>query len=674
MIPVLPKPDDLISQALKDSMQIPYSVTRDGIQDGFATPATRTTFLPPRATRSRELALKDLYFMDENWMIRGAMTGLAKNIASLPWEIKGDDAQSPLFGELASSQGWRLKRDDGVNYYQEVLRQANFGAGWGTFISQIVLDFLRYDAGAYVEVIASGDAFDAPNGPITGLAHLDPLYCYPTGDPRYPAVYYDRWGGLHVMNHARVIRLLDMDDGDQRRPGYGDSALARSVSIAMGQVYQVRYVNSRLDDTPPPGFTAVGGIMKKDWEVEQAKYRTQQGMDGRSTYGQRQFYFAADVAHMPKIENYDFSSAPEKFDYRVYTDIAVDALALAMGIDRMELMQLSGSGNIGSQGQSSVLAQKSRGKTLGYLLQQLERKINDLLPDEYTFEFKVRDSQESMEDAQKAQAWAAVAATLVSAGAISGQEARTMMANEVEAVSDALQDAPRGGDVVDAPVTAEDNTAGAAPVTPSQAPDVRVNVDEEVKSVVKAYPLTQALFVQDIANVLTSATTPNAYIRLDRRGFGITMRSILKRYGEQAYRDGMAEGGVTVETLDPDDSASVAETFIDQSQYITGLADDVYTKKSITPNNAQSRAEMWGKSLQAFLDAGMMSADRNGMYEWVYGNSEHCRDCLRLNGQVHRLKTYKMRRMLPRSSTLKCKGFNCKCRLVRTTEKARGRF
>jgi hypothetical protein len=678
MIPVAPSPDDQISRAIRESIQIPPSVTRDGIQSGFSEPALRTSFLPPRGTRSRELALKELYFMDEMWMVRGAMTGLAKNIASLPWEIKAlenETRPNPVFGRMASQQGWRLKRDDGVNYYQEVLRQANFGQGWGTFIAQTVVDFLRYDAGGYIEVIAAGEAFDAPNGPMTGLAHIDPLYTYPTGDPRYPAVYYDRWGGLHVLNHARVIRLLDMDDGDQRRPGYGDSALSRAVSIAMRQVWETRYINTRLDDVPPPGFTAVGGIMKADWEKEQAKYRNQQAMDGRATYGQRQFYFAADVSHMPKIESYDFSSAPEKFDFRVYTDIDVDALALAMGIDRMELMQLSGSGNIGSQGQSAVLSQKSRGKTLGYLLQQLERKLNDCLPDEYTFEFKTRDSQESLEDAQKAQAWSAVAVALVGAGAISGQEARTMMSNEIEAVSDALQDSVRGGDVIDQPVIAQDNTAGAAPVTPPvtpQGPDVRLNVDEEVKSVKKSYDVTESGFIQDVTDLLKSAITPNPY--LDTRAFNITMRSFLKNYGYQAYRDGLAQGGVYVETLDPEDNADYMRIFVDQSQYVPNLGQDALVKKTITQSNLYSRANMWGKSLQAFLDGGMTNANKNAMYEWRYGLTEHCDDCLRLNGQVHRIRNWKARGLLPRASKLKCKGFNCKCQLVRTTETARGTF
>lgn len=674
MIPVAPAPhaapDEMISQVLRQSIQIPPSVTKDGITSGFSTYTTRTSILPGRGTRTRELTLRDMYFMDEMTLIRGAFVGVAKTIAGLPWEIKGDDTQDPLYEDMARRQGWRLNRHDGVTYFQEVLRQANFGAGWGTFLSQIVLDYLRYDAGGYIEVIAAGESYNAPVGAISGIAHLDPIKTFPTGDPRYPAIYYDRWGGLHVLNHARVIRLVDMDDGDELRPGYGDSALSRAIAIAMRQVWETRYINTRLDDQPPPGLTVLGGITKAEWAAEQAKFRNQQSTDGKPVYGQRQFYHTADPAIMPKIESYEFSAPPEKFDYRTYVDIDVDMLALAMGVDRQELMQLSGGGAIGSQGQSMVLAQKSRGKTIGFLLQQLERKINDLLPDAYTFEFKVRDTQEALEEAQKAEKWAGVAEKLVSSGVLTTQQAQALVAGEVEAVQDAITDAPRVNDVDAQPVVAQDDTAGATPVASSAPPPAEVTAAAQ-----KSYDVTLSGFIQDVAGILSSASAPTALIRLDRRGFNITMRSILKRYGYQAYKDGLAAGGVSVDTLDPDENADYMTIFVDQAQYIPGLSGDVYVKKTITPGNAYSRAEMWGKSLQAFNDAGMMAANQNGMYIWTRNHLiESCDDCIRLEGQVHRIRNWKARGLTPRSSKLKCWGGHCGCRLKRTTERARGRF
>jgi hypothetical protein len=112
-----------------------------------------------------------------------------------------------------------------------------------------------------------------------------------------------------------------------------------------------------------------------------------------------------------------------------------------------------------------------------------------------------------------------------------------------------------------------------------------------------------------------------------------------------------------------------------QAQYINGLADDVFVKKAVTPANAESRAQMWGKSLQEFNNAGVMSAAANGMFEWRTNPlKESCKTCLRMNGQVHRFSTYKKRGILPRAKALACGGWLCGCTLERTTEMARGRF
>lgn len=699
-----PNPDTLVDRALLESVQIPPNVNRDGIQSQWSIGGVRGTYLPAWGTRTREFALHDLYLMDEQGLIQGAFSGIAKAIASLPWEIKGDKDDNPAYGQVAARQGWRLRRSNGVEYFQEVFRQACFGEGWGTFIEKAVMNFLRYDTGAYIEAIAAGDSYMPPLGGIVGLNVLDTLKCYPTGDPRYPAVYYDRWGGLHVMHHARIIRLVDMLDTDELRPGYGHSGLSRAVAIAMQETWIQRYITSRLDDQPPPGVTAVSNLNKQTWEEILRKYQAQQGSDGKTTFGQRVFVFGMDMANKVLFDNYEFSSPPEKFDYDIYTKINVDRLALALGIDRQELMQLQG-GNMGSGSQSAILAQKSRGKLIGLLIQEFERRLNDLLPDEFTFEFKYRDSQEAMEEVQKDQLHSDVAATLT--GVLSNEEKRTYLSNVSEGIRDAIANTPRANDVFNAPIIAEDNTAGADPMAPAaqgtvpqeKPPNVNVNVDTEdevgtkaqksnltfvdvgsahirigsdAKPAQKDYLTTQAMFIQDVSDLLKSASTPNTY--LDRRAFTTVMRSFLKNYGLQAYKDGLAQGEVYVDTLDPEDNARYMGVFLDQSQYINGLADDVYQAKSVTPTNAQYRATLWGKSLQQFTDKGLGSAAANAMFEWRYGLTEHCTDCLRMNGQVHRYKTYEARGILPRSSTLKCRGYNCQCQLVRTSEKARGRF
>jgi hypothetical protein len=682
-----PDSEQLINQALVQSVQIPPQTTKEGTVNGFfGIGAERGSILPPRGTRQRELQLKAMYFWDEMNLIRGAFTNIAKIIASVGWEITGDEDEDdkPAVSALARMQGWRLRRNTGVEYFQEVFRQSNFGAGWGTLITQVILDFLRYDAGAYIEVIGQGEGFKPLLGPVMGLAHLDPLHCYPTGDPIYPCVYYDRYGGMHILHHTRVIRLMDMDDGDDRRPGYGDSALSRSASIAMQELWMSRYITARLDDNPAPGLTLIGGITKAEWERTDQQYIAAQSTDRGPIWGRRKFYFTPDPTQaVPRVESFEFQASPENFSYRDYTDILVDRLANAIGVDRQEIMELMG-GNIGSGQQSVVLNQKAKGKTIGFIFQQLERKLNDLLPVEFTFEFKARDNQEDLENAQKDQVIAVTATSL--AGVLSPDEQRTYVSNTSETIRDAITNTPRANDVFQQATIAEDDTPGSAPVAPQaadgQAPNTpQVNINDDVEDEIgakaitqKDYATTQAMFVQDVADLLRSAVTPNPY--LDRRAFGVTMRSFLKNYGLKGIKDGLQVGGVNVDTLDPEDNTTYMQIFMEQSQYISGLADDVFKNKTITPQNAYLRAQMWTKSLQPFYDAGVASADGNGMYLWKINIlKDHCVSCLAMAGQVHRFKTYVRRRVLPKSNKLKCGGGGlCGCELIKTMERARGRF
>ncbi|WP_460905811.1 hypothetical protein, partial [Staphylococcus aureus] len=65
-------------------------------------------------------------------------------------------------------------------------------------------------------------------------------------------------------------------------------------------------------------------------------------------------------------------------------------------------------------------------------------------------------------------------------------------------------------------------------------------------------------------------------------------------------------------------------------------------------------------------------ADKNGIYEWVLGNAEHCADCLKMSGQTHRMKDYVRKGIVPQASMLECKGFNCACSLKKTNDVSSG--
>ncbi len=454
----------VLAKAREQSVQeLPKASKESPMADFFFLPMHRGPLLDEWGTRNREKQLRRIYRHDYNWMVQGAFAGLLKRVASTPWEIRGPENLSgtaskwwaeriKALGKVADSS-----RPD-IEYYQELLRQADWGRGWTSFIKKGV-DYLRQDGGWYWEIVAPGSPTGAPTAPPTMIAHLDSLRCFPTGDPEFPAVYTDRKGKLHLLPAGRVVHLVDMPDGDESRPGYGLCALARAASISGREILQGRYIESFLDDKPAPGIASVSGLTRAQRDKAFAAFREEQSRDEQTPWGKTLWMFGADPAIPLNINTTTFQQPPEKFDFKVYTEINVNALALAIGVDVQDLWQLS-SGNMGSGAQSEILHQKSKGKALGDLYAQIERAINDILPEEYEFTFKARDEQEDMHEAQVAGQWTSAVST--ARDDLQDNEARQILANNVPGFHDAITD--EQGELIrvdDADVGAQDELPDA---------------------------------------------------------------------------------------------------------------------------------------------------------------------------------------------------------------------
>lgn len=680
-----------LPDALKQTVQVVPDAENQARLELFAY-LRRGPLLSSWGTRQRERELFYLYHHDYNWMVQGAFAGIAKRIASTPWEITGPSDVSgktlDYYRRMAKAAGMTLGSDNpaDIEYWQQVLRQADMGRGWNSFCKKLTLDYLRYDGGAYIEITAPGNPLRAPNGPATGLFNLDSLRCYPTGDPEYPAIYWDRDNKPHLLHTSRMVQLVDMPETFEEVPGYGLSALSRAVSIAQRELLMGRYVEAMLDDRPPPGIVVAAGMVRAERDRAVAAFNEEQRLDQQPPWGRQLWFYSADANAGASITVQSFTQAPEAFNFVNYTELDVDALALALGVDRQEIWQLTG-GNLGSGQQSEILHQKARGKTIGDLMSTLERCLNDVLPEEYTFTFKKRDAQEDAESAANAKAWADVIATL--GPRLSDEEARQLLANEVEPIHEVVTNADGQVVVVDADV--QPANEGEVQDGPQQEqPDSEASADDSAGSPdadgmgatgfgrrdihlgesIKALDTIARDFINDWRYIVEKALARE----IDPVRFGIEARETLRQYGREALLQGLADGGVNASDVPAEDFPALVSWLVQQSAFVPGLTARIYAPVSTV--DAGTTAQLWAnKSLRAAYQLGRVSADRNGMYEWVLGaTEEHCRTCLRLNGQRHRLVTWNRRGLLPGSQQLECKGFNCDCRLVKTTERARGRF
>lgn len=187
----------------------------------------------------------------------------------------------------------------------------------------------------------------------------------------------------------------------------------------------------------------------------------------------------------------------------------------------------------------------------------------------------------------------------------------------------------------------------------------------------KAIQATRLDFEAAFNNVLEGGRAAD----YTRQQFQSQLRKVLRQYGTMAYRDGLIDGGVIDGEMDDEDRADLATLHAEQNAYISDFGATLF-KDGITDTLADLKAELWwNKSVYKFYQRGLASADRNGMYEWVLGQTEqHCLTCAALAGQVHRMKEYAKRDLLPKSSRLACGGWYCDCNLVKTNQRSRGTF
>jgi 2'-5' RNA ligase len=794
----------------------------------YALPANdplEDVLLPEWGLHERDRQLRLLYRNQFNWIAQSATASLIRKFTQTPWQLQG---------------GRNL-----TNHFQSILQNADFGDGWSDMWSQVLLDYLTCDYGAYIEIIGAGAADGPIRGRVTAIAHLDSLRCIPTGNLEYPVIYWSRrTGKLHRLHHTRVIRLVDMRDGDELRFGAGMCSLSRAVAIIQQQIPMMRYVAGQMSDVPANGVMFLTGLTGKQYYDAMDDYKRRREITG---YRGEMAVGATNSGQEIKGNRIPFAVAPEGFDYATYIDIAVNAFSAAFGIDRQDLWPLTGK-MAGTATQSEVMVQRAMGMAFGDLLSKVKRAINTkILPASLEFDFEYRDEEKDKQVAERTSILLGNASLLRSLGATDETVMRYLAAQDEtlrdvilnadgdivalpddDVVEDEQQqiaeddvtdtESPEADETIETDKAAKEQSLTAFAYIPlvnnrevlriqrelkERFPDERIDwqipstfhvtlchaqtvtdtaianfasllraeqielhgafldvfetpdgkalhirledttlLDDVQRHVYEAFKLsadgispfsipeaykphitlaympndvpfemeavsfstlayslevsrndydpvltlyapnyikatkdisdTQAAFIQRFNAMLSDARDG----AMNRTRAGTLIRGLIRTFGSRAYGDGMENGGVPRSKMDDGDNNAVARLVATQSQYVSNLTDVLFNQDGITDAQAAGKAVMWfNKSINPFFDGGRMSANANGMYEFKVGNTEHCPDCLALNGQIHRLKEFIQSGWHPKSSRLECKGYRCECELVKRPGAAeRGRL
>lgn len=193
---------------------------------------------------------------------------------------------------------------------------------------------------------------------------------------------------------------------------------------------------------------------------------------------------------------------------------------------------------------------------------------------------------------------------------------------------------------------------------------------ETLEAYQKAIQATRLQFEDNFDSLLRRARDE----KMSRSSWSASMRKIIRSSCRKAYEDGLNDGGV-MDGLSDDDLVTLNSLITAATPYVTSLGATLYQGEGITDNLADVKASMWyNKTVAPCYQAGLASADGNSMYEWAVGNTEHCTDCKRLDGQRHRLRAWMQRGLTPQSDLLECGGYHCQCKLVKVKATARGNW
>jgi len=331
--------------------------------------------IPGWGLPERDQWLREFWKSPGNDILQGAVSSVVKKMKALPWTVTG--------GERLATR------------YQSIMANAEQGKGWGIFLSKVVEDYLTQDRGAFIEII---HVTSNPNSPIVGLAHLDAGRCWPTGQIETPVLYEDQDGKQHLLKETQAIHFADLASPDETMNDRGMCAVSRVLKAASVIRSFNQYKDEKLSTRPVPGLAVASGVTQQ--QIRQALVSADEEeiqQHGRLMFRNIPIIAALSAEHDVSLDMVEFRSIPDGFNTESETEMYVNILALAFGVDPREFWPHTAAG--ATKADALVQAMKARGKGPGDMISQIERAINwKVLPVRCEFKFDFQDDEEDRRD------------------------------------------------------------------------------------------------------------------------------------------------------------------------------------------------------------------------------------------------------------------------------------
>ncbi len=360
----------------------------------------------------RDKQLRD-FLVTENFL-NAALGAVCASNAGLSWKLEGPELS--------------------VEVSQEMLLNSQWGDGWEEFIARVSWDFYSQDNGAYIEIIRSGDA---PNAPVLGLNQLDSGRCWQTGNPSQPVIYQDRLGKYHQMEAHQIALLQEMPspiEFNNLGPYYKLQYCAVTRLLKAAQIIQ--NISQYKDEKTGGRFTRAihllgGGFKPEEIREALAAKNAQADAAGLTRYMDPIIVGTVDPKAEASHDTIEMASLPDGFDEKSSLEWYVAAMALAFGRDYQDFAPLPG-GGLGTSAQSQMLHLKSKGKGPALFMAKFSRilNFNGILPRSVEFKFVEPDIEAEVRQAELERTRAETRQIRIDSFEISPEVARQIASDE----------------------------------------------------------------------------------------------------------------------------------------------------------------------------------------------------------------------------------------------------
>ena len=331
-------------------------------------------------------------------LVQLAISVLTKKVQSLQWTIEGGR-------NLA--QKWQKRLNNFEN-----------GDGWDFYIARWIRSYAEADKAACAELIRSAPRWAVDeDGQITDRGMkamergddkaweiidsrvMDPVNTTFTTSTEFPLIFHNPYTGKrHQLRPYQFMTLIDMPSIDDNFPYSGTCAVSRAVWAAQEDRMIIRYSMEKMSENPGAGI-ALANVNANLLETALKSAKAERQARGVVYYKGIVFLPVLDPSGSTRLEFLSFSGLPDGFSRSEVYNILKEIVATAFGLDILELGSIPG--RLGTATQAKVAAAKGRTKTLGAIMQGVERAFTyKLLPESVSFQIKKHDQDEELMRAQ----------------------------------------------------------------------------------------------------------------------------------------------------------------------------------------------------------------------------------------------------------------------------------